>query len=110
MNAWCPVCDACDASPVYQAAGQPVLLNELFPTRVAALRAPRIDLDFRGCRCCGFVWNAAFDPEAIEYLPGYINDQSQSPRFRSHLAGVIDQCARAIESVDGCILEIGCGQ
>jgi SAM-dependent methyltransferase len=110
MNAQCPVCDGRGTIPLYKLADQPVVLNQFFATRASALRASRAELNYLSCCACGFVWNAAFDPEGIEYGPGYVNDQSQSPRFRQHLSEVQRRLARGIEAVTGCILEIGCGQ
>ncbi len=106
----CPICHGVDAAPVLTATDQPVLLNHLLPTREAALGAPRARLDFRGCRSCGFVWNAAFDADRITYGPGYVNDQSGSAVFREHLDDVTRRCAALVERAPGPIVEVGCGQ
>ncbi len=89
------------------------MLNRLLPTRNEALHSRAVDLHFRRCddvEGCGFVWNAAFDVDSATYAPGYVNDQSQSAGFRSHLAQVRVRIAKMAESAPGEILEIGCGQ
>jgi hypothetical protein len=106
----CPICGMAESQSIYRAKNQPALLNFLYQSKQAARQAAVVDLEFRGCRSCGFVWNAAFKADAIEYRPGYVNDQSNSPRFQDHLEQVICRLAAAISTIDGAILEIGCGQ
>jgi SAM-dependent methyltransferase len=106
----CPICRGLDATPILTASDQPILLNHLLPTGDAARSVPRATLDFRGCNACGFVWNAAFDPSAIRYGPGYVNDQSGSAIFREHLASVERRCAELVTGIPGSLVEIGCGQ
>lgn len=106
----CPICRSGDSQEAYRASRQPALLNQLLPTRAAALAYPAVDLEFRGCRACGFVWNSAFDPDAVDYAAGYVNDQSLSPAFRRHMDDVVDRLAAGIADVPGAIIEVACGQ
>jgi len=110
MKMVCPICQSGESHEVLRASGQPILLNQLRATRAEAIDVQRGDLDFRSCKHCGFVWNAAFNPCAIAYGPGYLNDQSRSPRFREHLREVQSRLEEACRHADGAILEIGCGQ
>jgi len=110
MSGQCPICGDRNSIAIYSAQRQPLLLNHLHRSRDAALRAPAADLDFKGCVECGFVWNAAFDPQAIHYGPGYINDQSESAVFRQHLNEVTNRLLKCVAKTPGSIIEIGCGQ
>jgi len=110
MNVACPICQSREWHEVLRASGQPILLNQMRATRAEAIGADRGELEFRSCDDCGFVWNAAFDPSAITYGPGYVNDQSHSQRFREHLDEVQAMLAAACHGVDGPLVEIGCGQ
>ncbi len=110
MTVLCPLCASSHLELVLRASDQPLLLNHLCSTRVDALAAPRGDLEFHGCLECGFVHNAAFDPDAVRYEPGYVNDQSHSGVFRSHLDRVSARLARLIDGAPGAIIEVGCGQ
>jgi len=110
MSVACPICQSRTSHDVLRASGQPILLNHMRATRAEAIGVSRGMLDFQSCDDCGFVWNAAFDPSAITYGPGYVNDQSHSPRFREHIRGVQTTLAEACRNTSGAILEIGCGQ
>jgi len=110
MSVACPICKCRESHDVLRASGQPILLNQMRATRAEASAVARDELGFRSCDACGFVWNAAFDPSAITYGSGYVNDQSHSPRFREHIRGVQAALAEACRNTSGAILEIGCGQ
>ena len=85
MSASCPICQSNDGYIVDQRQPVPVLLNRLYPSAEAALKAPAGRLDVRCCRDCGFAWNAAFDPCLIVYDSAYENDQTHSPAFVAHV-------------------------
>jgi len=69
----------------------PVHQNLLYPTQEAAVAAQRGELDMRGCRQCGFVFNAAFDAELLEYGPEYENSQHHSAAFAEHLDAMVER-------------------
>jgi hypothetical protein len=95
---------------VLRASRQPAILNHLYETRAAAIGAATVELEFRGCESCGFVWNCAFDADTTQYEPGYVNDQSCSTAFGSHLRSVEDLLCELAADRRGAILEVGCGQ
>ena len=59
----------------------PVHLNQLAPTRAAALQAATGDLELAFCASCGFIQNVVFDPTLISYTIDYEASQTHSPRF-----------------------------
>ena len=111
MSASCPICQSTDGYVIDQRAPVPVLLNRLYPSAEAALKAPTGRLDMRCCRDCGFAWNAAFDPGLIVYDSAYENDQTHSPAFVTHVRQrAEDVVAAAPSGAPLDLLEIGCGQ
>jgi hypothetical protein len=105
----CPVC-ASDSAEVFLArAGVPVQQNLPVDSPEAAAAIPRGSLRMAVCANCGFVFNGAFEPELMEYGPGYNNDQTHSPAFRTHL----DERLRHLVDERGVrgkrIVEVGCG-
>lgn len=85
--------------------------NALYPSESAARAAKTGDLAIRGCRRCGFVFNAAFDPDLVAYGADYENDQTVSPSFAAHVDGIAQRVlAEAKDRPAPVVLEVGCGQ
>jgi SAM-dependent methyltransferase len=87
----------------------PVLCNELFRTREAALEVPRSQIALACCPACGLIHNAAFDPALVRYGRSYENGLHFSPYFRGYaevLAGALIERYRLRGKT---IVEIGCG-
>lgn len=108
MNA-CPLCGSDDLFAFLERRGVPVHQNLPLSTRVAALATPRGDLRLVCCRRCGFVANAAFRAELLNYGEQYENDQTWSPRFDAHVNGLVDRLlAAGIRNKS--VVEVGCGR
>ncbi len=61
------------------------------------------------CRRCGFVANAAFRADLLEYGENYENDQTWSPRFDAHVNGLVDRLLN--NGIRGkSVVEVGCGR
>jgi len=106
------VCDACDSGNVYTVYTLPripAFQNKLFPTAAAAQSAPAARVDLTACSDCGFVFNAAFDNNLMEYDGDYQNAQDHSPTFQGYLDEVAGLILSAVKNTDG-IVEIGCGK
>lgn len=111
MNQSCPICSATDLAQLDARADVPILMNRCYPSAEEGRRAKKGSLALTGCKACGFVWNAAFDPSLIVYDATYENDQTHSPAFSSHLNDRARDVAAAVpdgEMID--FLEVGCGQ
>lgn len=102
----CPLCGGADLQLFLERREVPVLLNAPQPDRVRAAAIPRGDLRLFNCRACGFLHNAAFDPERILYAQDYLNNQEHSPQFSDYLGQVVARQGGAPQKV----LEIGCGR
>jgi SAM-dependent methyltransferase len=111
MSGLCTICLGSTIVPVLARRNAPVFQNVVYDDVDAARAAPCGDLDFRRCRSCGFVWNAAFDANLVAYGPGYENRQSLSPSFRAHMASRA-KAAMALVPVRPAptIVDVGCGQ
>lgn len=106
----CPICESPDLGPVLHRSGVPVHQNLLYPTQDAATRARRGELDMRACHRCGFVFNAAFHTDLLEYGPDYENSQHHSPAFIDHLDAMVERIVGHHAITTGRMVEIGCGK
>ncbi|MGC2220999.1 MAG: class I SAM-dependent methyltransferase [Methylocella sp.] len=104
----CPVCMAGQLVDLDSPCEVPVLMNRLYPTAADARAVPLGPLVLRRCLQCGFVWNAAFRADLIDYDEAYENDQSHSSVFHSHIEERVRDVIAASELID--YLEVGCGQ
>jgi SAM-dependent methyltransferase len=107
----CPLCAGHDLVEGPSRRGVPVFQNALYATAALARAAPVGDLAIRGCRRCGFVFNAAFDPGLVAYGADYENDQTVSPAFAAHVDRIADRVLAAARHREApIVLEVGCGQ
>ena len=88
MITLCPLCQSHGGVCFDRREKMPILLNRTYATREAARAAATGELAFTGCQQCGFVWNAAFDENAIVYDGQYENDQTHSEIFRAHMRDI----------------------
>ncbi|MGB7859310.1 MAG: class I SAM-dependent methyltransferase, partial [Acidimicrobiia bacterium] len=78
-------------------------------TRQEARSFPRGDLRLVVCEMCGFIFNASFVPELVDYTLPYESSQDFSPRFRVFKQELIDHLISKYDLSGKEILEIGCG-
>ena len=108
-SAPCPICTTARPAQFLNRRGVPVHQNLLYDTPGAARKATRGDLDMRLCGRCGFVFNAAFDPDLLEYGPAYENTQNHSPAFDTYTDELVEHLVRTgVRS--GRVVEVGCGK
>lgn len=104
----CPVCLSHDYRVIEERDRVPVLQNVIVETEEQARAFPTARLKICGCKACGFVWNAAFDPSAIDYSSNYNNSVQASGVYLAHQRAM----AAKVLSIPGDLhyLEIGCGE
>jgi nucleoside-diphosphate-sugar epimerase/SAM-dependent methyltransferase len=106
----CPACGHPGGRVFYEAARVPVHQVVLVRSREDALACPKGDIRLAFCAGCGFVWNAAFDPDLMSYHEEYESTQAVSPTFN----GFHERLARdlvARYALHGkAVIDIGCGQ
>jgi len=78
-------------------------------TRAAARQAISGTLDVALCRECGHIYNRAFEPDRIDYAPGYENALGFSPRHRAELNATVERLTRSYALHRKSIVEFGCG-
>src|SRR4029077_7229726 len=94
MTAACPVCGA-DAERFLVRESVPANQNLLLSSRAEARGVTRGTLDLHACARCGFVFNAAFAQERLDYGASYENTQTASQAFAEYLDARV---ARVVES------------
>jgi SAM-dependent methyltransferase len=106
----CPVCAASDPPQFLWRAQVPVHQNRVFASQELARASTRGDLRMRVCRCCGFVFNAAFDANRLQYGQDYDNTQSHSGVFDAYLDRRVEDLVLRDGVRDKHVVEVGCGK
>jgi SAM-dependent methyltransferase len=104
----CPVCLHSDFDEILARERVPVLQNVIVSTAEEARAFPVARLRIVRCRHCSFVWNADFDPDAIDYNLQYNNSVQASQVYLDHQKAM----AERVLSRPGRLscLEVGCGE
>ncbi|HPC96835.1 MAG TPA: class I SAM-dependent methyltransferase [Sedimentisphaerales bacterium] len=105
----CPVCGGLEVKTIFMWERVPVFCNVLHETREQALRAERAAMRLVVCHRCGFIHNAAFEPQKAQYGPHYGNPLSASPHFRKYATRIAEELIRKYDLYGKEIIEIGCG-
>jgi 2-polyprenyl-3-methyl-5-hydroxy-6-metoxy-1,4-benzoquinol methylase len=106
----CPVCDATATTKVIQIHGVPVFCNMLWESREKARHADRGNIDLVFCHTCGHLYNAAFDPDRMQYSPQYDNALDYSPTFQKYIRTLALRLVDTYQLYEKDVIEIGCGQ
>ncbi len=106
----CPGCGTRAERPFYEVKDVPVHQVKLMRTREAALTCPKADMQLTFCKGCGFVWNAAFDPDVMRYEEDYESTQAVSPTFNAFHERLARDLIERFDLRGKQIVEIGCGQ
>jgi len=105
----CPICDHPGTQTVLALEAMPLFSNVLHDTREQALETERAPMQLDCCARCGFVYNALFEPERLQYGRGYENDLSASPHFCAYATHLAEELVQRHSLNDKDIIEIGCG-
>src|SRR6266536_918947 len=106
----CPLCRSQDVDVFLQRANVPIHQNFLYKSRAAARAASRGRLEMAICASCGFVFNSAFDPAALDYGASYDNVQNLSPTFSAYAETLLRRIVAELPTRDQRVVEIGCGK
>lgn len=105
----CPACGGLRARSFYRASGVPVNSSVLLESRDEALAFPTGEMDLCLCPDCGFVYNRAFESDAVEYSARYEQPQGFSGTFSAFSAALADELIDRYDLRGKRVLEIGCG-
>lgn len=107
--AYCPLCATLTERFLLR-ENVPVHQNLLQETIEEACAIPRGRLDLHVCPSCGFVFNAAFSANLMQYGAHYNNVQSCSPQFDAYMDKLVHDMVE-IGNVRNCtVVEAGCGK
>ncbi len=106
----CPVCAASDLPRFLLRTQVPVHQNRVFASQALARASTRGDLCMRVCRCCGFVFNQAFEATLLQYGQDYDNTQSHSGVFDAYLDRRVEDLVLHEGVRDKHVVEVGCGK
>jgi len=105
----CPICNYRSEQFLFRPQ-VPVFQNFLFSSYDAALNVRRGDLNLHICGYCGFIFNAAFKSDLLEYGSCYDNTQTHSPIFSDYVNELISRIIDSASIRNSCIVEVGCGK
>jgi hypothetical protein len=105
-----PVCPDSEIIPLISMERVPVHCNVLWPTREAALNAPRGDIRLVYLPACGHTYNLSFDPTLMEYTQEYENSLHFSPRFQAYATALAEGLVEKYDLRSKDIVEIGAGK
>jgi 2-polyprenyl-3-methyl-5-hydroxy-6-metoxy-1,4-benzoquinol methylase len=105
-----PICPDSDIVPLIEMIDVPVHCNVLWPTREAALAAPRGDIRLTYLPACGHTFNTAFDPSLMEYTQEYENSLHFSPRFQEYATALAEGLIEKYDLRGKDVVEIGAGK
>jgi hypothetical protein len=106
----CPVCGSRELHDCLRIPRVPVYCNVLYDDRQAALHAATGEIDLVFCGACGHLFNAAFDPQRVEYSGDYENSLHYSTRFQDYATALAEQLVERHQLRGKTIIEIACGQ
>src|SRR4029077_13138324 len=78
--------------------------------RARALDFPTGDIALAVCSGCGFIFNAAWDPERTIYSDQYEETQGFSPTFNAFNRAIAEELISSYDIRGKTVLEIGCGK
>lgn len=106
----CPVCASSGFEIFFELNKMPVFCNLLWKDRQAAQNCSQGDIKLAFCPECGFIGNAVFDPEKLEYTEDYECSLDFSPRFQSYAQSLANNLIERHDLHDKKIIEIGSGK
>lgn len=110
IAAACPVCASAALVAIADLGEVPLFCNVQWNSRENARNAACEPMRLAGCPNCGHHFNAAFDPDRVEYAPAYDTSQHHSTTFRAYA----EELARRLVDTYGlrgkAVVDIGCGK
>jgi 2-polyprenyl-3-methyl-5-hydroxy-6-metoxy-1,4-benzoquinol methylase len=110
LNLTCGCCGFSYGEVFYAVERTPVNSCLLIESKKQAVNFPCGSLFMAFCSDCGFIWNAAFDENLIEYSEKYEGTQSYSNTFNEFSLGLAKDLIDKYDLTGKKIIEIGCGK
>ncbi len=96
--------------PFYEVRGIPTNSCLLVDDRARALNFPTGNIVLVVCSGCGFIFNAAWDPQCTVYSDQYEETQGFSPTFNAFNRAIAEELISSYDIRGKTVLEIGCGK
>jgi SAM-dependent methyltransferase len=110
-EAICPNCGSSGSCrPFYEVRRVPTNSCLLIENRIRALDFPTGDIVLAVCNGCGFIFNAAWNPELTVYSDQYEETQGFSPTFNAFNRTIAEELVKNYDVRGKTVLEIGCGK
>lgn len=106
----CPACEGAQLSEIYRLDAVPVQSCVLLDTRADALNFPRRPLALTACDACGFIFNAVFEPESVDYASTTEESQHFSGTFNRFARDLVAEITACHDLAGKRTVEIGCGK
>jgi 2-polyprenyl-3-methyl-5-hydroxy-6-metoxy-1,4-benzoquinol methylase len=110
-NTICPNCMSSGCChPFYEVLRVPTNSCLLVEDRARALDFPTGDIALAVCNACGFIFNAAWDPQRTVYSDQYEETQGFSATFNTFNRALAEELVNCYDIRGKTVLEIGCGK
>lgn len=106
----CPACGSSHLSRLIDLDDVPIHCNVPQRSQSDAQNAARGEIRLCFCRDCGHLHNTTFNPELLQYGPGYENSLDFSPRFREYTHTLAERLVEQYNLRGRNIIEIACGR
>jgi SAM-dependent methyltransferase len=106
----CPSCESRNGFVFYRVPDVPVHSCVLLESEAEAQRFPRHRIELAFCRSCGFIYNAAFESNRVDYSQPYEDQQSFSATFDSFATDLARRLVSSYTLTGKTIIEVGCGK
>jgi SAM-dependent methyltransferase len=107
----CPNClSPASCNVFYEACRVPTNSCLLLDDRSRALDFPTGDIMLAVCHECGFIFNAAWDPDRTIYSDQYEETQGFSPTFNRFNRAIAEELIHEYRIHGKTVLELGCGK
>jgi 2-polyprenyl-3-methyl-5-hydroxy-6-metoxy-1,4-benzoquinol methylase len=109
MNS-CPICNTTSDRAFFEMRGVPVSEGFLGSTREEAVRVDLVDIVYHYCHTCGHIWNAAYDPDKLQFNPDYDISMFHSASYRAYVDDAIERLKTRYDLEGKVALDIACGK
>jgi SAM-dependent methyltransferase len=106
----CPICNTNSDRAFFEMCGVPVSEGFLGSTRDEAIRVDLVDIVYHYCHTCGHTWNAAYDPDKLQFNPNYDISMFHSASYRAYVDGAIERLKARYNLAGKIALDIACGK
>ncbi len=110
MKTKCNSCSSSFIKEIIEIPEVPVFCNVLFDTAEEALEAVHGRIALFYCSNCGHIFNAAFDPELLEYGKEYENSLHFSPKFNDFAKSLAKNLIDKYDIRNKTVVDVGCGK